>query len=178
MGGVAVGNEMERGELKKRKHNRVSPQGCRRSCVFPSDPGRQHMKAELAGRASGQGAARIQLTQRKQHVLNLWTITSLPYPRVSLSLSLSPSHSLSSLSGRYSRPCSFLKAFALSLALLQRRLWAVQGVWVCLGETVWHAVCVWASRGPTRESLTGRQHTELNKAHAWQLEEPVSAARY
>ncbi len=136
MGGVAVGNEMERGELKKRKHNRVSPQGCRRSCVFPSDPGRQHMKAELAGRASGQGAGRIQLTQRKQHVLNLWTITSLPYPRVSLSLSLSPSHSLSSLSGRYSRPCSFPESVC-SLSLCCS---AGSGLYrVC--ECVWERLC-------------------------------------
>ncbi len=148
MGGVAVGNEMERGELKKRKHNRVSPQGCRRSCVFPSDPGRQHMKAELAGRASGQGAARIQLTQRKQHVLNLWTITSLRYPRVSLSLSLSPSHSLSSLSGRYRRPCSFPESVcALSRSAAAPALGCTGCVSVFGRDCVTRCLCV-SVKGP------------------------------
>jgi len=136
-------------EMEKRKHTECHLRLSAFLCVPVSDVrfGRRW-----------QGAERSKLKQWKQNVLNLSSITR--------AFSLRLPHSVS-------------RFFSLSVALLQRRLWAVQGVCVCVcvWERLWLAVCVWASRGPTRETLTSRRRSALNKAHAWQLEEPVSAAR-
>jgi len=106
-------------EMEKRKHTECHLRLSAFLCVPVSDV--------RFGRR-WQGAERSKLKQWKQNVLNLSSITR--------AFSLRLPHSVS-------------RFFSLSVALLQRRLWAVQGVCVCvcLGKTVTRCLCV-SVKGP------------------------------
>lgn len=165
MGGAAVEDEME-----KRKHTPSVTSGLSAFLCLPVSAvdlirfGRRWQRSRCRKKPINAVKA-----ARAKPLANHASLT--PYPRVSLSLSVSlPLRPVQQFPGSF-------RSLPLCCSAGSGLYRVCVSVCVCLGKTVWLVVCVWASRGPTRETLTGRRRTALNKAHVWQLEEPVSAAR-